>query len=258
MSADGRAAFVTGGCSGIGLAVARELARSGQSVGVMDRSVPDGRALAGELEALGAPKACVVPGDLAVIESHAAILDQVESQIGPIDVLVNNAGVPAKVRGDLLGLAPDSFDHVLGVNLRGTFFLTQNVARRMAERPATTDRPRAIVVVSSVSATMASPERGEYCLSKSALPMLVKLFALRLAPLGIGVFEVRPGIIRTPMTAGVAARYDPLIAGGLVPSGRWGEPEDIARTVGLLVRSDLSFATGTVISADGGLGIARL
>ncbi len=258
MSTDGRAALVTGGCSGIGLAVARELARCGLSVGIMDRTVPDAAALAGELRALGAPSAVVVQGDLADIADHGRVLDAVEQEIGPLDVLVNNAGVPAKVRGDLLQLAPDSFDHVLGVNLRGTFFFTQNVARRMSERPAHKDRPRAIVVISSVSATMASPERGEYCLSKSALPMLVKLFALRLAPLGIGVFEIRPGIIRTPMTAGVAARYDPLIEGGLVPAGRWGEPEDIAQAVSMLVRSDLSFATGTVISADGGLGIARL
>jgi NAD(P)-dependent dehydrogenase (short-subunit alcohol dehydrogenase family) len=105
---------------------------------------------------------------------------------------------------------------------------------------------------------MASPERGEYCLSKSALPMLVKLFALRLAEHGVGVFEIRPGIIRTPMTAGVAARYDPLIEGGLVPAGRWGEPDDVARAVRLLVQNDLSFTTGSVVSADGGLSISRL
>ena len=258
MSADRRAVLVTGGCSGIGLAVARELARCGLSVGVMDRTVPNGPALADELRALGAPRASVVQGDLSDIGDHDRVLDAIEDGIGSLDILVNNAGVPAKVRIDLLQMSADSFDHVLGVNLRGTFFLTQNVARRMSGRPAGEDRPRAIVVISSVSAVMASPERGEYCLSKSALPMLVKLFALRLAPLGIGVFEVRPGIIRTPMTAGVAARFDALIEGGLVPAGRWGEADDVARAVGMLVRSDLSFATGTVISADGGLGIPSL
>ncbi|MEP9386448.1 3-ketoacyl-ACP reductase [Mesorhizobium sp. KR9-304] len=255
---DGRVALVTGGCSGIGLAAAYELARGGLAVGILDRTVPDREGLIEALKALGAPSAHVVSGDLALIESHDELLDAIEAALGPVDVLVNNAGVPAKVRGDLLEMKPDSFDQVLGINLRGTFFLTQTVGRRMAARPRVEGHARCIVVVSSVSAVMASPERGEYCLSKSALPMLVKLFALRLAGHGVGVFEIRPGIIRTPMTAGVVARYDPLIEGGLVPAGRWGEPEDIARAVRLLVQNDLSFATGSVVAADGGLSIARL
>ncbi len=254
----GRVALVTGGCSGIGLATARSLAKDGLAVAIMDRVVEDASGLTDELKSLGAPAARVVDGDLAAIEAHNEILNDIEGALGPIDLLVNNAGVPARVRGDLLQLQPDSFDHVLGINLRGTFFLTQNVGGRMVARPRTEGHARSIIVISSVSATMASPERGEYCLSKSALPMLVKLFALRLAGHGIGVFEIRPGIIRTPMTAGVVARYDPLIEGGLVPSGRWGEPEDIARAVSLLAREDLSFATGSVIAADGGLSIARL
>lgn len=255
---DGRVTLVTGGCSGIGLAVARELALKGLSIGIMDRTAPDADRLASDLRKLGAPNAHVVSGDLAAIETHDALLDEIEATLGPIDVLVNNAGVPARVRGDLLEMKPDSFDHVLGINLRGTFFLTQAVGRRMASRPRVGGRARSIVVISSVSAVMASPERGEYCLSKSALPMLVKLFALRLAEHGVGVFEIRPGIIRTQMTAGVVARYDPLIAGGLVPAGRWGEPEDIARAVLMLLQNDLSFGTGSVIAADGGLSIGRL
>ena len=252
-------ALVTGGCSGIGLATAMVLARAGHSIAILDRTVPDGAALTRDLKAAGAPAAHVVAGDLADIETHGAVVDAIEAALGPISILVNNAGVPAKIRGDLIKLTPDSFDAVMGINLRGTFFLTQAVAERMIGRPASeTGGARAIVTISSVSATMVSIERGEYCLSKSALSMLVQLFAVRLAPHGIGVFEVRPGIIRTPMTAGVAPRFDGLIAGGLVPAGRWGEADDIARVVTLLVGSDLSFATGSVISADGGLSISRL
>ena len=252
-----RVALVTGGGSGIGLAITRELARTGVAVGVMDLRPGDPNTLVEELLALGAPAACVVQGDLQDLRTHPQFIDDIVSALGEIDVLVNNAGVPAKVRGDLLDMSVDAFDFAMDINLRGTFFLTQAVARRMLERPRE-DVARAIVTISSVSATMVSTERGEYCLSKSALPMLVQLFATRLAPHGIGVYEVRPGIIRTPMTAGVSARYDTLIEAGLVPARRWGEAEDIARAVRALVGQDFAFATGSVISADGGLSIARL
>lgn len=252
-------ALVTGGCSGIGLAVAMRLARMGHAVGILDRTVPDAAALVRELGKAGAPAAHVVTGDLAAIETHNAVVGEIEAALGPVAILVNNAGVPAKVRGDLLKMAPDSFDEVMGINLRGTFFLTQAVAARMVDRSAL-ENPglQAIVTISSVSSTLVSTERGEYCMSKSALSMMVQLFAARLAAHGVGVFEVRPGIIRTAMTAGVSARLDGLIAGGLVPAGRWGEADDVARAVAMLVGTDLSFATGTVISADGGLSIARL
>jgi NAD(P)-dependent dehydrogenase (short-subunit alcohol dehydrogenase family) len=142
------------------------------------------------------------------------------------------------------------------VNLRGTFFFTQAVARHMAA--ASIETKRTIVTVSSVSAELASIERGEYCLSKAGLPMLTRLFALRLAPLGIAVFEVRPGVIRTPMTEGVAARYDERIANGLVPMQRWGEVGDVAAAVGALAGGTLAFATGSVLHVDGALAVPRL
>ena len=251
-----RVAVVTGGSSGIGKAVATALAKDGYALAVLDRSIPAKDQEIDDLVTSGAPAARGYKFDLADIEGHGAIVDRVERELGPIDVLVNNAGVPARIRGDLLAIQPTDFDMVLGINLRGTFFLTQDVARRMSQRgPVSTNR--SIITVSSVSATAASIERGEYCISKSALPMVVKLFALRLAELGIGVFEVRPGIIRTPMTEVVSGRYDGLISEGLVPMKRWGEDSDVAEAVSTLARGGLSFATGTVISVDGGLSIER-
>ena len=208
-----------------------------------------------EVAALGA-QAAIYQSDLGEVDSHAALIARIVAASGPITCLVNNAGIPAAQRGDLLELGTASYDRVLDVNLRGTFFFTQAVARHMAN--STGEMPRSIVTVSSVSAELASIERGEYCLSKAGLGMLTKLFALRLAPLGIGVFEVRPGVIRTPMTEGVAGLYDQRIADGLVPMGRWGYPQDVARAVVAVATGQLAFATGSVINVDGALSIPRL
>jgi NAD(P)-dependent dehydrogenase (short-subunit alcohol dehydrogenase family) len=169
---------------------------------------------------------------------------------------VNNAGIGSPARGDLLDVSAEAFDQVLGVNLRGTFFFTQAVARHMISNNS--GHARSIITLSSVSAELASPERGEYCLSKSALAMLTKLFALRLAPERISVFEVRPGVIRTPMTSAVADKYDRRIAEGLVPMSRWGEPEDVGTAVAALASGQFQFASGSVINLDGGLSIPRL
>ena len=169
--------------------------------------------------------------------------------------LVNNAGVTSHVRGDVLDLAPDSFDHVMAVNLRGTFFLTQAVARRMAARP--TKAFRSIVTIGSANAEIVGENRADYCMSKAALAMMSKIFAARLAPLGIAVFEVRPGIIRTAMTAPAAERYDGFIAAGGVPMGRWGEPADIAAAVAALARGNI-LPTGIAVDVGGGLNLHRL
>jgi NAD(P)-dependent dehydrogenase (short-subunit alcohol dehydrogenase family) len=172
---------------------------------------------------------------------------------------VNNAGRAPRVRADLLDATTDSFDEVLATNLAGPYFLTQSVARCMIDlrRRDTSARPL-IVFVTSVSAEMASPHRGEYCVSKAGLGMAAQLFALRLAADGIPVFDVRPGIIDTDMTAPVREMYDRRIADGLVPAGRWGTADDVGAVVRALVSGDVPYATGSVIHVDGGLHLPRL
>lgn len=248
-------AVVTGARRGIGAAVAIELAARGFDLALTDIETAGADDMLAAIATRGA-RSSMYQSDLGNIEHHATLIERIVDWGGAIACLVNNAGIAAPHRGDLLDVRPESFDRVLDVNLRGTFFFTQVVARHMTSRPI--PAPRSIVSVSSVSAEMASIERGEYCLSKAGLGMLTKLFALRLAPLGIGVFEVRPGVIRTPMTEGVAAKYDQRIAAGLVPMGRWGYPDDVASAIGALVSGQLAFATGSVINVDGALSIPRL
>jgi NAD(P)-dependent dehydrogenase (short-subunit alcohol dehydrogenase family) len=247
-------ALVTGGSRGIGAGIATELARDGFDVAITAMD-DDGEALAA-IENAGA-RALGLRSDLSDLADHARVIDAVIAWGGGIACLVNNAGIGSPRRGDLLDVTPEAYDKVLDTNLRGTFFFTQAVAQHMAATQAS-GRPRSIVTVSSVSASLASIERGEYCLSKAGLGMLAKLFALRLAPLGIAVFDVRPGVIRTPMTEGVSGKYDQLIADGLVPMRRWGYPEDVARVVSALAGGRLAFATGSVINVDGALSIPRL
>ena len=247
-------ALVTGAGRGIGRAIAEALADGGYDLALFDRERPD------EAEA-----ACRKRGaqtlslerDLSQVGSHVDTVEAVADRFGRLDSLVNNAGIGAPVRGDLLDLVPENFDTVIAVNLRGTMFLTHAAARWMLAHARLDGAARSIVTVTSVSAVMANPERVEYCVSKAALSMWLKALAVRLAPEDIGVFEVRPGVIRTEMTAGVAARYEGLIANGLVPSRRWGEAQDVARAVVALVQPGLSFATGTVINVDGAMAVPR-
>jgi NAD(P)-dependent dehydrogenase (short-subunit alcohol dehydrogenase family) len=248
-------AIVTGARRGIGAAIAIELAAQGFDLALTDIEEAGADDVVGRIEGRGGA-ARMFASDLADVAGHAPVLDRIVAWRGPVACLVNNAGIGSPARGDLLDVTPAAFDRVLDVNLRGTFFFTQAVARHMAASPC--PHPRAIVTVSSVSVEMASIERGEYCLSKSALGMMTRLFALRLAPLGIGVFEIRPGVIRTPMTDAVSAKYDERIADGLVPMGRWGEPEDVARAVAAVGAGRNAFATGSVIHVDGALSIPRL
>ena len=251
-------ALVTGGQRGIGWGISRELALNGYDLALTARSAVDHEDVCSacdELKDLGA-RVCYVSHDLSDITAFPVLLDRIVDELGPPSALIANAGVPAKIRGDLLDVQPDSFDVVMNINLRGHFFLAQAVARQMVE--AKSQHYRSIVFVTSVSADMVSIERGEYCISKAGAAMMVQLFAHRLAGLNIGVFELRPGIIETGMTASVYDTYTRLIADGLVPARRWGKPADIGKAVLPLVTGDMSFATGTVVCADGGLSIHRL
>ena len=248
-------ALITGGQQGIGLGIALALRDAGFRLAIAAEQPEDAPAVQGGMATLG-PQARYYLHNLSRTQDVPALLDAVERDLGPVTALISNAGVPARIRGDMLDMLPENFDWTMGINLRGAFFLAQQVARRMLAQPS--DLYRSITFVTSVSAEMVSIERAEYCLSKAAASMMVKLFAARLAPANIGVFEIRPGIIQTPMTAGVSGKYDALIDGGLVPANRWGNPGDIGRAVLPLVRGDMAFSTGSVIPVDGGLSIPRL
>lgn len=248
-------ALVTGGQQGIGLAIVRELAKAGFKVAIASLPAPTDPKVQAVLEELGDAVA-YIQHDVADVANIPQMLDQIEATLGPVTTLVNNAGVGSPVRGDLLNLQPDSFDTVMDINLRGAFFLAQEVARRMLSSQSTAYQ--SMIFITSVSADMVSVERAEYCISKAGAAMMSQLFAVRLAPHGIGVFELRPGIIETDMTAGVKDTYTPRIQDGLVPAARWGRPQDIGQTVVPLVTGQMVFSTGAVIPVDGGLSIARL
>lgn len=254
MVAPARVALITGGTRGIGLGIARALALEGWSLLLTGlRPVDDVRDVVDEL------RADYIAADMADRAARAALVDTVRERYGAVDALVNNAGRAPRVRADLIDATEESFEEVLRANLQGPYFLTQAIARGMLERRAQDPAfSPSIVFVTSVSAEMASVNRGEYCVSKAGLAMTTQLFAARLAPQGIPVYEVRPGIIATDMTAKVRDVYDRRIADGLVPEGRWGQPEDVGRVVAALLRGDLPYATGSVIRIDGGLSIPRL
>lgn len=253
-----RIALVTGGTRGIGLGIASALAQEGWTLALCGLRPRD------EVADVVSGLASVGNGaeywraDIGSPNDRMQLLSSIVTHFGTLHALVNNAGRAPRVRADLLAATEESFEEVLRTNLHGPYFLTQAVARLLVQQQADDRMPRAIVFVTSVSADMASPHRGEYCVSKAGLSMAAKLFAVRLAADRIPVYEVRPGIIATDMTAGVKEMYDSRIAGGLVPEGRWGQPEDVGRAVAALVRGDMVYATGTIFNVDGGLSIPRL
>jgi NAD(P)-dependent dehydrogenase (short-subunit alcohol dehydrogenase family) len=246
-------AFVTGARRGIGRAIALALAGTGFDVAVND--VADSaelQATAAEISALGV-KSMAVIGDISDIGAHAAMLEKAEAAMGSLTTLVNNAGVSVQSRGDLLDVTPESYDHCLNVNTRGTFFLTQAFAKRL--RPS--EYHRSIVTISSANASGVSITRGEYCVSKAGVSMMSKLFAARLSNEGVGVYEIQPGFIETDMTAPSKARYDKLIGEGLTVIKRFGTPEEVGRIALTLAQGLLPYTTGQIIQADAGLMMVR-
>lgn len=257
-------ALVTGAARGIGRAIAIELSRHGYDIagidvaweGATDDAAPDD--LAAAIAVHGA-KMLPLRGDIADLAQHDGLVNAVLSQMGRIDLLVNNAGVAPLERRDMLEMSAESYDRVMAINLRGSFFLTQRVACWMLDsRSADPKRRLSVIFITSISATVSSTNRAEYCISKSGLSMAARLFADRLAAQEIGVFEIRPGMILTAMTAPVKEKYDRLIAGGIVPQGRWGRPEDIARAVAAVACGAFDYATGAVIEVSGGMNIRSL
>jgi len=254
-------ALVTGGSRGLGSGVALALAAAGYSVAINYR----GDAAAAAATAAACRKRATgdeqrfhpLQADVASAADRARLLAATLEQFGSVEVLVNNAGIAPRQRADLLEATEESFAEVLATNLTGPYFLTQAVARHWLDQPAAARR-RAVIFVNSISAAYASVSRGEYCVSKAGLAMARELFAVRLAEAGIGVYEVRPGLMETDMTRAVKEKYDALIAEGLVPQGRWGTPEDVGRAVAALVSGDFDFSQGTVVDVDGGFSLLRL
>lgn len=252
-------ALVTGASRGIGRGIALALARVGYDVLVNYATRADAaEAVKIEIEALGR-RAVTFRANVGDSRDRQALVDFTLRTFGRIDLLVNNAGIPVRQRGDLLEATEESYEEVMNTNLKGPYFLTQRVAKEMVRLKQEGIIPQArIVFVTSISAYTASTSRGEYCLSKAALSMAVALYADRLAEFDIPVFEVRPGIIATDMTAPVKEKYDRLIAEGLLPQRRWGTPEDVGKAVAALATGAFDYSTGQVIEVGGGFALRRL
>lgn len=253
-----RTAFVTGGTRGIGLGIARALAADGWRLAINGMR-PEGDVREALHELRQRVQTIYCRGDVSHAADRDECLARIRGEFGRLDLLVNNAGIAPPVREDILQAGEESFDKVFTVNLKGPYFLTQAVARWMVEqRTADPAFDGCIVNISSISAEVASVNRGDYCMARAGTSMATKLWAVRLAEYGVRVYEIRPGIIATDMTAGVKDKYDKLIAEGLTLEPRWGRPEDVGRAVAALARGDFPYATGQVVNIDGGMMIGRL
>ncbi len=254
------AALITGGSRGIGLGIALALAKEGHRIAINGMRPEDQVTdVLGQIKAAGAPDVLYCQGDVSDAEARGAILSRIKENFGSLNVLVNNAGVAPAERKDVLETTLDSFQRLIGINLEGPYFLTQAVANWLIEqKQADPDFFGTIINVNSISATVASVNRGEYCVSKAGLAMVTQLFAARLGEHHLPVYEVRPGVTKTDMTSGVTDKYDKLIADGLCVTPRWGYPEDVGKAVAALARGDFPYSTGQTIMVDGGLTIPRL
>ena len=254
-----RIALITGGTRGIGLGIARSLAQEGFDLALCGRRPEaDVQACLDELREASI-QVLYVPADVSKAQDRIDLLRTIRARFGRLHVLVNNAGVAPKERRDMLEATEESFERVLRINLQGPYFLTQTVANWMiAQQEADEAFQGMIINITSISSTVASPNRGEYCVSKAGMSMASRLWAVRLAEYDIPVYDVRPGVTRTDMTSGVEEKYDRLIDNGLIPQARWGLPEDVGKAVAMLARGDLPYSTGQVIMVDGGLTLDRL
>lgn len=253
-----KTAIITGGGRGIGFGIAQAMAGEGYQLVIA--GVRPAEQVGDALYALRAKNLVhYCQADISNAADRLKLIEETRSNFGRMDVLVNNAGVAPSVRADILDAGEESFDRLISINLKGPYFLTQLAAKMMIEQKKTEPDFRGkIVSISSVSATVVSTNRGDYCISKAGVAMATQLWAARLAEFGIDVYEVRPGVIATDMTAGVKEKYDALLAGGLTLEPRWGQPADVGKAVAMLARGDLPYATGQVLTIDGGLTQRRL
>ncbi|PZX51446.1 3-ketoacyl-ACP reductase [Algoriphagus chordae] len=254
-----RIALVTGGSRGIGLGIAKKLAEEGFNLAINGvRDEADVREALEELKTFGV-RVEYLQGNIASSEDRETIVSGMIAKFGKIDVLVNNAGVAPRTRSDVFDITEEDFDHLMDINMKGTFFLTQAIAKWMAElKNASPDSQISIVNITSISATVASTSRASYCMAKSALAMLSQVMTVKMAEFGIPVYEIRPGVIETDMIEKVREKYHEGVKNGMTLEPRMGFPEDVGRVVATLVRGDLPYSTGQVIMVDGGMTISRM
>ncbi|MEP1085175.1 3-ketoacyl-ACP reductase [Algoriphagus sp.] len=254
-----RVALVTGGSRGIGMGIARKLAEEGFNLAINGvREESSARAALEELRSFGV-RVEYLQGNIASAEDREAIVSGMIAKFGKIDVLINNAGVAPRTRNDVFDISEEDFDQLMDINMKGTFFLTQAIAKWMAElKRATPESEISIVNITSISSTVASSIRASYCMSKAALSMLSQVMAVKMAEFGIPVYEIRPGVIETDMIEKVREKYHEGVKNGMTLEPRMGFPEDIGKVVAALVRGDLPYSTGQVLVVDGGMTVARM